>query len=73
MSGLSDSSQANGPEVQEEVLVEPSTDEQSQNGDDAAPPPGSLSFFRDGSFKFPKALLKGGGFEILRNPIACNL
>ena len=48
--------------VQERVLGEPSGDEQSQNGDDTTPPPGSLSFFRDGSFKFPKALLEGGGF-----------
>ena len=73
MSGLLDSSQDNSSLVQERVLVEPSNDEQTQNGDDTTPPPGSLSFFRDGSFKFPKALLEGGGFEILRNPIARNL
>ena len=59
MSGPRDSSQDNSSADQERVLGEPSNDEQSQNGDDPAPAPGSLSLFRDGGFKFPKALLEG--------------
>ena len=61
MSGPRDSSQDNSSADQERVLGEPSNDEQSQNGDDPAPAPGSLSLFRDGGFKFPKALLEGAG------------
>ena len=73
MSGSHESSEGISPEVQEGALREPSNDEQSQNGDDPAPAPGSLSLFRDGGFKFPKALLEGGGSDILRNPIAHGL
>ena len=71
MSGPHDSSQDTSPADQERVLCEPSEDVQSQNGDDPVPAPGSLSLFRDGGFKFPKALLEGGGFDILRNPMSC--
>ena len=73
MSGPHDSSQDTSPADQERVLSEPSDDVQSQNGDDPSPAPGSLSLFRDGGFKFPKALLEGGGFDILRNPICHGL
>ena len=73
MSGPQDSSQDNSSADQERVLGEPSNDEQSQNVNDHVPAPGSLSLFRDGGFKFPKALLEGGGSDILRNPIAHGL
>ena len=73
MSGPHESSQDTSSADQERVLREPSEDVQSQNGDDPVPAPGSLSLFRDGGFKFPKALLEGGGSDILRNPIAHGL
>ena len=73
MSGPHDSSQDTSPEDQERALLEPSNDVQVQDGDDPVPAPGSLSLFRDGGFKFPKALLEGGGFDILRNPICHGL
>ena len=65
MSGFQDSSDGVMPEVQEGNLGEAPNAEQSLNCDDSNPPPGSLSLFREGSFRFPKALLAGGGFEIL--------
>ena len=53
--------------------LEPPVGEQSNHGDDStppAPPPGSLVLFKEqGNPKFPKALLVGGGFDILANPI----
>ena len=70
MSGPHDSSQDNSSADQERVLGEPSNEEQSQSGDDPAPPPGSVPLFREGGFWFPKALLEGGGSGILSNPIA---
>ena len=73
MSGSRDSSDGVQPEVQEGNLREAPNAEQSQNGNDPAPPPGSLSFFREGSYKFPKALLVGGGFDILANPMCSGL
>ena len=42
-------------------------------GDTSAPPPGSVSLFGEGKFRFPKALLEGGGSGILSNPIAFGL
>ena len=71
MSGPPDSSDGVTPEVREGDPSEAPTVEQAQNGNDPAPPPGSLSFFREEGYKFPKALLVGGGFNILANPI-CN-
>ena len=73
MSGSNDSSQDTSPADQERVLCEPSEDVQSQNGDDPSPALGSFSLFRDGGFKFPKAPLEGGGFEILQDPICHGL
>ena len=73
MSGPRDSSQDNSSADQERVLGEPSNEELSQSGDDPAPPPGSVPLFREGGFKFPKALLEGGGSDILRNPITHGL
>ena len=61
------------PEVLPGPAVEPSNDEPALNANDPAPPLGSLALFRDGSFKFPKALLVGGGFKILSNPICQGL
>ena len=61
------------PEVLPGPAIEPSNDAQANNGNDPTPPPGSLALFREGSFKFPKALLVGGGFEILANPICTGL
>ena len=73
MSGPHESSQDNSSADQERVLGEPSNYEQSQHGDDPVPSPGSVPLFREGGFKFPKALLEGGGSGILSNPIAFGL
>ena len=49
---------------------EPPKSEQPKNGDDSTSPPGSLPLISErGNPRFPKALLVGGGFEILSNPI----
>ena len=58
------------PEVLPGPAVEPPNGEQANHGDDSTPPPGSLALFKEqGNPKFPKALLVGGGFDILANPI----
>ena len=58
------------PEVLPGPAVEPPNGEQANHGDDSTPPPGSLALFKEqGNPKFPKALLVGGGFNILANPI----
>ena len=49
---------------------EPPKGEQANHGDDSTSPPGSLPLITErGNPRFPKALLVGGGFEILSNPI----
>ena len=49
---------------------EPPTGEQANDGDDSTSPPGSLPLITErGNPRFPKALLVGGGFKILDNPI----
>ena len=50
--------------------VEPPNGEQVIDGDDSTSPPGSLPLITErGNPRFPKALLVGGGFKILANPI----
>ena len=73
MSGSHDSSDGIASEVQEGNLREAPNVEQAPPVNEPAPPPGSLSFFREGSYKFPKALLVGGGFDILANPMCSGL
>ena len=73
MSVSQDGSDGIVPEVLPGTLGEPSNDAPPQNDDDPTPPPGSLALFRDGGFKFPKALLVVGGFNILSNPICKGL
>ena len=56
------------------AAIEPPHGEQHNNSDDSTPPPGSLPLFKEqGNPKFPKALLVGGGFEILANPICSGM
>ena len=74
MAGSNDSSDGKQPEVQELNPGEATDGEQTlNNGNETTPPPGSLSFFREGAYKFPKALLDGGGFDNLANPICKGL
>ena len=62
------------PEVLPGPAVEPPNGEQANHGDDSTPPPGSLALFKEqGNPKFPKALLVGGGFDILANPICSGM
>ena len=67
-SGPPDSVKDLGLETQEGDHGEPK--EQPKSGNGPAPSPGSVSFFGEGKFRFPKALLEGGGSGILSNPIA---
>ena len=49
---------------------EPPKGEQANDGNNSTSPPGSLPLITEqGNPRFPMALLVGGGFEILDNPI----
>ena len=70
--GIPDGSNPEG--VPGPAAIEPPEGEHHNNGNDPAPPPGSLPLFKQqGNPKFPKALLVGGGFEILANPICSGM
>ena len=70
-SGPPDSVKDLGLETQAGDLGEPK--ELPKSGDGLAPTPSSVSFFGEGKFWFPKALLEGGGSGILSNPIVFGL
>ena len=59
MSGPLDSAKDLGLEAQDRDLGEPK--ELPKTGDAPAPTPGSVSFFGEGKFRFPEALLEGAG------------
>ena len=61
MSGSLDSAEDLGLEAQDRNLGEHVPEQLPKNGDAPAPTPGSVSFFGEGKFRFPKALLEGAG------------
>ena len=73
MAGSLDSAQDLGLAAQDRNLGELVAEQLPETGGGPAPSPGSVSFFGEGKFRFPKALLEGGGSGILSNPIAFGL
>ena len=70
MSGDQGDAEGLNPDAVPGPAVEPPNGEQLIDGDDSTSPPGSLPLIKEqGNPRFPKALLVGGGFEILANPI----
>ena len=70
MSGSLDSASDLGLGAKDRNLGEHVPEQLPETGDAPAPTPGSVSFFGEGKFRFPKSLLEGGGSGILSNPIA---
>ena len=69
MAGSLDSTPDLGLGVQDRNLGESANEQLPETGNAPALVPGSVSFFGEGKFRFPKALMEQGGSGILSNPM----